>query len=40
MSLRVTQSLVLVWAGIMTPQQLADKRPYVIVGAFVIEIRY
>lgn len=29
-------TIVLVWAGIMTPQQLADKRPYVIVGAFVI----
>jgi len=29
-------TIVLVWAGIVTPHQLADKRPYVIVGAFVI----
>lgn len=29
-------TIVLVWAGITTPQQLNAKRPYVIVGAFVI----
>jgi sec-independent protein translocase protein TatC len=29
-------AIVLVWAGIMTPQSLAEKRPYVIVGVFVI----
>ena len=29
-------TIVLVWAGITTPQNLADKRPYVVVGAFVI----
>jgi sec-independent protein translocase protein TatC len=27
---------VLVWMGVTTPQALAEKRPYVIVGAFVI----
>jgi len=29
-------TIVLVWAGITTPQSLSDKRPYVIVGVFVI----
>ena len=29
-------TIVLVWAGITTPESLADKRPYVIVGVFVI----
>lgn len=29
-------TVVLVWAGITTPESLADKRPYVIVGVFVI----
>lgn len=29
-------TIVLVWAGIVTPQSLAEKRPYVIVGVFVI----
>ncbi|MGY6274473.1 twin-arginine translocase subunit TatC [Methylomonas sp. MgM2] len=29
-------TIVLVWAGITTPSSLADKRPYVIVGVFVI----
>jgi len=29
-------TIVLVWAGVFTPQQLADKRPYIIVGAFVV----
>lgn len=29
-------TIVLVWIGIVTPQQLAEKRPYVIVGAFII----
>lgn len=29
-------TIVLVWTGITTPQSLADKRPYVIVGAFII----
>ncbi len=29
-------TIVLVWAGITTPQQLIAKRPYVIVGAFVL----
>jgi len=28
-------TIVLVWTGIATPQSLADKRPYVIVGAFI-----
>ena len=28
-------TIVLVWAGITTPADLADKRPYVIVGAFI-----
>lgn len=29
-------TIILVWAGITTPEQLAAKRSYVIVGAFVI----
>jgi sec-independent protein translocase protein TatC len=29
-------TIVLVWAGIITPQSLSEKRPYVIVGVFVI----
>lgn len=29
-------TIVLVWTGLVSPAQLADKRPYVIVGAFVI----
>jgi sec-independent protein translocase protein TatC len=29
-------TIVLVWAGLATPADLADKRPYVIVGAFII----
>lgn len=29
-------TIVLVWIGVTTPQSLAEKRPYVIVGAFVI----
>jgi sec-independent protein translocase protein TatC len=29
-------TIVLVWTGIITPQSLAEKRPYVIVGVFVI----
>lgn len=29
-------TIVLVWAGITTTESLADKRPYVIVGVFVI----
>ncbi len=29
-------TIVLVWAGITTPAALADKRPYVIVGAFIV----
>ncbi|WP_428353071.1 twin-arginine translocase subunit TatC [Methyloprofundus sp.] len=29
-------TIVLVWAGIFTPQQLAEKRPYIIVAAFII----
>ena len=29
-------TVLLVWAGITTPQALTEKRPYVIVGAFVI----
>ncbi|MFO8155377.1 MAG: twin-arginine translocase subunit TatC [Thiohalospira sp.] len=29
-------TILLVWAGITTPKTLASKRPYVIVGAFVI----
>jgi len=29
-------TIVLVWTGIATPQSLAEKRPYVIVGAFIV----
>lgn len=29
-------TLLLVWTGASTPQSLAEKRPYIIVGAFVI----
>jgi sec-independent protein translocase protein TatC len=29
-------TIVLVWTGITTPAQLAEKRPYVIVGAFIV----
>lgn len=29
-------TIVLVWMGIATPKSLAEKRPYVIVGAFVV----
>ena len=29
-------TIVLVWTGMTTPEQLASKRPYIIVGAFVI----
>ena len=29
-------AIVLVWTGVTTPQALAQKRPYIIVGAFVI----
>ncbi|MGZ8190924.1 MAG: twin-arginine translocase subunit TatC [Methylococcaceae bacterium] len=29
-------TIVLVWTGIVTPKGLAEKRPYIIVGAFVI----
>jgi len=29
-------TIVLVWVGIVTPESLAEKRPYVIVGVFVI----
>ena len=29
-------TIVLVWTGLVTSAQLADKRPYVIVGAFII----
>lgn len=29
-------TIVLVWTGITTPKSLAEKRPYVIVGAFII----
>lgn len=29
-------TIVLVWAGIVSPESLAEKRPYVIVGVFVI----
>lgn len=29
-------TIVLVWVGVFTPQQLAEKRPYIIVGAFII----
>jgi sec-independent protein translocase protein TatC len=29
-------TIVLVWSGIVSPESLAEKRPYVIVGAFII----
>jgi sec-independent protein translocase protein TatC len=29
-------TIVLVWIGAFTPAQLAEKRPYIIVGAFII----
>ncbi len=29
-------TIVLVWTGATTPEKLADKRPYIIVGAFII----
>ncbi len=29
-------AVLLIWSGITTPQQLAQKRPYIIVGCFVI----
>ena len=29
-------TIVLVWTGVTTPRSLAEKRPYVIVGAFVV----
>ncbi len=29
-------TIVLVWSGLTTPKDLAEKRPYVVVGAFVI----
>jgi len=29
-------TIVLVWTGLVTPESLADKRPYVIVGAFIV----
>lgn len=29
-------TIVLVWTGLVTPADLADKRPYVVVGAFII----
>ena len=29
-------TIVLVWVGVFTPRQLADKRPYIIVGAFIV----
>ena len=29
-------TIVMVWTGLITPASLAEKRPYVIVGAFVI----
>ncbi|TXL01405.1 twin-arginine translocase subunit TatC [Methylococcaceae bacterium HT1] len=29
-------TIVLVWVGVFTPQQLAEKRPYIIVGAFIV----
>ncbi|HEY8219487.1 MAG TPA: twin-arginine translocase subunit TatC [Methylobacter sp.] len=29
-------TIVLVWSGVVTPADLADKRPYVIVGAFIV----
>ncbi len=29
-------TIVLIWTGLVTPQQLSDARPYIIVGAFVV----
>jgi sec-independent protein translocase protein TatC len=29
-------TILLVWTGMVTPQSLAEKRPYIIVGAFVV----
>lgn len=29
-------TIVLVWSGLTTPKDLAEKRPYVVVGAFVV----
>ena len=29
-------TIVLVWTGLVSPEELADKRPYVIVGAFIV----
>lgn len=29
-------TIVLVWTGLVTPKELAEKRPYVIVGAFIV----
>jgi sec-independent protein translocase protein TatC len=29
-------TIVLVWTGVASPQSLAEKRPYVIVGAFIV----
>jgi sec-independent protein translocase protein TatC len=29
-------TIVLVWTGVVTPESLAEKRPYVIVGVFVV----
>lgn len=29
-------TIVLVWTGLVTPQQLSESRPYIIVGAFVV----
>ncbi|MCB1738810.1 MAG: twin-arginine translocase subunit TatC [Gammaproteobacteria bacterium] len=29
-------TVIVVWAGLSTPQELAKKRPYIIVGAFVV----
>jgi sec-independent protein translocase protein TatC len=29
-------TILLVWSGITTPESLAEKRPYVIVGAFIV----
>jgi sec-independent protein translocase protein TatC len=29
-------TVVLVWAGLMTPKSMAEQRPYVIVGAFIV----
>jgi sec-independent protein translocase protein TatC len=29
-------TIVLVWTGLTTPRSLAEKRPYVIVGAFIV----